>query len=56
LEIVEETRISTSKFENRLNSIQPETRQFKVPSETRLLDVQPLELVELAGIKDRRTG
>jgi len=56
LEIVEETRILTSKSENRLNSIQPETRQFKVPSETRLLDVQPLELVELAGIKDRRTG
>lgn len=55
LGIVQETRIYNTKSENRLNSIQAENRLTRVPSETRALEVQLLKLVELKGIKDRRT-
>lgn len=56
LGITQETRISAVNSETRVNSIEEETRAYKVPSETRTIEVQPLELVELSGIKDRRDG
>lgn len=56
LGITQETRISSVNSETRVNSIEEETREYKVPSEIRTIEVQPLELVELSGIKDRRIG
>lgn len=55
--ITEETRIYTPLSETRINTIEQETRTREIASETRSLEVQPLELVDVAGTPiDRRQG
>jgi len=57
LQIVPESRIYNTKTETRINIITEEDRNINVKSETRTVEVQPLELVEVAGNPlDRRQG
>lgn len=57
LQIVAESRIYKPKTETRINIITEEERSYNVKSETRTVEVQPLELVEVAGNPlDRRQG
>jgi len=55
--VLDPFRIHSIKTETRINILEQETRSYMIPSETRQLEVQTLNLVDVAGSAiDRREG